>query len=94
MARADEGDVHRCAVVAAVLFVVVTALLAPEIDIYAAPVGMIVGLLPPCAYLFIRGQRGPDRIAFPYREVGTALAVAAVITVVVRAARAVAVRSG
>jgi O-antigen/teichoic acid export membrane protein len=71
-----------CAVVAAVLFVVVTALLAPEIDIYAAPVGMVVGLLPPCAYLFIRGQRGPDRIAFPYREVGTALAVAAVITVV------------
>jgi hypothetical protein len=42
-------------------------------------VGMIAGLLPPCAYLFIRGQRGPDRIAFPYREVGTALAVAAVI---------------
>ena len=69
------------AVSAAVLFIVVTALLAPEIDAYAAPVGMIAGLLPPCAYLFIRGQRGPDRIAFPYREVGTALAVAAVIGV-------------
>jgi O-antigen/teichoic acid export membrane protein len=70
-----------CAVIAAVLFIAVTALLAPEIDIYAAPVGMVVGLLPPCAYLFIRGQKGPDRIAFPYREVGTALALAAVVGV-------------
>jgi len=70
-----------CAVIAAVLFITITALLAPEIDAYAAPVGMIAGLLPPCAYLFIRGQRGPDRIAFPYREVGTALVVAVVIGV-------------
>jgi O-antigen/teichoic acid export membrane protein len=68
-----------CAIVAAVVFIAVTALLAPEIDIYAAPVGMVAGLAPPCAYLFIRSQRGPDRIAFPYREVGTALVVAAVL---------------
>ena len=68
-----------CATGAAALFIAVTALLAPEIDAYAAPVGMVAGLLPPCAYLFIRSQRGPDRIAFPYQEVGTALAVAAVI---------------
>lgn len=64
---------------ACVLFIAVTALLAPEIGIYAAPVGMIAGLAPPCAYLFIRCQRSKDRIRFPYREVGTALLVAGVI---------------
>jgi hypothetical protein len=68
-----------CAIVAAIVFIATTALLAPEIDIYAAPIGMVAGLAPPCAYLFIRSQRGPDRIAFPYREVGTALVVAAAV---------------
>ena len=67
------------AVLACLLFIAVTIALAPAIDTYAAPVGMIAGLLPPSAYLFIRCQRGPDRISFPYREVGTALAVATVI---------------
>ena len=67
------------AVIACVLFIAITALLAPEIGTYAAPVGMIAGLAPPCAYLFVRCQRSKDRIRFPYREVGTALAVAAVI---------------
>jgi hypothetical protein len=57
----------------------VTLALAPVIDTYAAPVGMMAGLLPPSAYLFIRSQRGPDRISFPYREVGTALAIAVVV---------------
>jgi O-antigen/teichoic acid export membrane protein len=67
------------AILAALLFVGITALLAPEIGNYAAPVGLIAGLVPPSAYLFIRSQRGPDRIHFPYREVGTALAVAALL---------------
>ena len=67
------------AVLAAALFIAVTALLAPEIGIYAAPVGMIAGLAPPSLYLFVRCQRGPDRINFPYREVGTATAVAALL---------------
>ena len=67
------------AVGACILFIGITALLAPEIGIYAAPVGMIAGLAPPCAYLFIRGQRNKDRIRFPYREVGTALVVAGVV---------------
>ena len=67
------------AVVACLVFIGVTVVLAPEIDTYAAPVGIIAGLLPPAAYLFIRCQRGPDRIRFPYTEVGTAIAVAVVI---------------
>jgi O-antigen/teichoic acid export membrane protein len=67
------------AVVACLVFIAVTVALAPVIDTYAAPVGIIAGLLPPAAYLFIRCQRGPDRIRFPYTEVGTAIAVAAVI---------------
>ncbi len=67
------------AVLACLLFIAVTIALAPAIDTYAAPVGMIAGLLPPSAYLFIRCQRGPDRISFPYREVGTALTIAVVI---------------
>ena len=66
-------------VLAAVVFLGVTALLAPEIGNYAAPVGMIAGLAPPSVYMFVRCQRGPDRISFPYQEVGTALVVAALI---------------
>ena len=68
-----------CAVIAVILFAVATILLAPEIGTYAAPIGMIAGLGPPSIYLFVRSQRGPDRINFPYREVGTALAIAVVI---------------
>lgn len=68
-----------CAVGAALLFIGVTILLAPEIGNYAAPVGMIAGLAPPGLYLFIRSQNGPDRINFPYREVGTAIVVAAAV---------------
>ena len=66
------------AVLAAVLFIAVTALLAPAIDVYAAPVGMLVGYGLPCLYLFIRGQRGERPMHFPYREIGiaTGLAVA------------------
>ncbi len=70
-----------CAVLAAILFISVTALLAPEIGNYAAPVGMVAGLAPPTIYLFVRSQRSPDRISFPYQEVGTALVVATVIGV-------------
>ncbi len=64
---------------AAVLFIVVTCLLAPEIDAYAAPVGMIVGFGIPATLLFVRGQRGKKPLHFPYREVITAIVLAAVI---------------
>lgn len=66
-------------VVAALLFIGATVFLAPEIGTYAAPVGMVIGLMPPSLYLFVRCQRGPDRISFPYREVGAAIALAVVI---------------
>lgn len=64
---------------AAALFIVVTMLLAPEIGVYAAPVGMIAGMLPPVVYILVRCQRGPDRIAIPYPAVGTALGLAIVV---------------
>ena len=63
-----------CAVLAALLFIGITALLAPEIGNYAAPVGMIAGLAAALRLPLHPLQNGPDRIAFPYREVGTALA--------------------
>jgi O-antigen/teichoic acid export membrane protein len=68
-----------CSLLAVVLFTVATILLAPGIGTYAAPIGMIVGLGLPCVYLFVRAQNGPDRINFPYREVGTGLVVAIVV---------------
>ena len=43
VAGSHEGHLHRCAVLAAVVFIAVTSLLAPEIGNYAAPVGMIAG---------------------------------------------------
>lgn len=64
------------AVLAALLFIGLTLLLAPEIGNYAAPVGMIGGLLVPSVYIFVRCQRGPAPIGFPYREVSTAFALA------------------
>ena len=66
-------------IIAALMFIGVTVLLAPEIGTYAAPIGMIAGLAPPSIYLFVRSQRGPDRINFPYQEVGTAIGVAVVL---------------
>lgn len=68
-----------CVVTGALGFIALTALLAPEIGTYAAPLAMIAALAPPSIYLFVRCQRGPDRINFPYREVGTAIAVAALL---------------
>jgi hypothetical protein len=64
---------------AAGIFVVVTVLLAPEIGVYAAPIGMLAGFWLASAYLFIRGQRGPNRIEFPYGEVARGVIIAAVI---------------
>ena len=66
-------------IAAALLFIGVTCALAGAIDAYAAPVGMIVGFALPASLLFIRGQRGSKPLYFPYREVLTALALAAVI---------------
>ena len=64
---------------AALLFIGVTCALVGEIGVYAAPVGMIVGFGLPALVLFIRGQRGKKPLYFPYREVLTALVLAALI---------------
>ena len=66
---------------AALIFVGVCVLLAPEIGIYAAPVAMLTGFAVPIIYFFVRGQRSEGRIEFPYTEVGKALAVALVLSV-------------
>jgi O-antigen/teichoic acid export membrane protein len=64
------------AVGAAVAFVGITVLLAPAIGIYAAPVAMIASLIGPSIAFFVRGQLSQRRIAFPYRELAIAAAVA------------------
>lgn len=66
-------------IAAALLFIGVTWALAGAVGVYAAPIGMIVGFVSPALFLFIRGQRGKKPLFFPYREVGTALVLAAVI---------------
>ena len=60
------------------MFIGITWLLAPEIGVYAAPIGMIVGFYLPALFLYIKGQRNKPLI-YPYREVATALALAVVI---------------
>jgi O-antigen/teichoic acid export membrane protein len=64
---------------AALLFVGVTWALAGAIGVYAAPVGMIAGFGLPALFLFVRGQLGKKPLFFPYREVATALLLAAAI---------------
>jgi O-antigen/teichoic acid export membrane protein len=64
---------------AALLFIGVTWALAGAIGVYAAPIGMIAGFGLPALFLFVRGQRGKKPLFFPYREVGTALLLAAAI---------------
>ncbi|MET0822945.1 MAG: oligosaccharide flippase family protein [Solirubrobacterales bacterium] len=66
-------------IAAAVLFIGVTWALVGAIDVYAAPIGMIVGFGSPALVLFIRGQRGNKPLYFPYREVATALLLAVLI---------------
>ena len=66
-------------IAAAVLFIGVTWALVGAIDVYAAPIGMIVGFGLPALVLFIRGQRGNKPLYFPYREVATALLLAVLI---------------
>ena len=66
---------------AALIFIGITIALAPEIGIYAAPIGMLVGFGIPVVYFFCRGQFGPKPMAFPYREIGTAIALAVAIGV-------------
>lgn len=64
---------------AALVFVGLCLLLAPEIGIYAAPVAMLAGFTLPITYFFVRCQRSENRIDFPYEEVGKALLVAVAI---------------
>ena len=66
-------------VLAVVLMVGITVLLAPEIGVYAAPIGILVGFGVPSAYLFLRTQLSPKAIDFPYREVLTAFLLAGAV---------------
>ena len=61
------------------IFIGLTLLLAPEIGTYAAPVSMLVAFGLPASYMFVRSQLGNRPIDFPYREVLTALVLAAAI---------------
>jgi hypothetical protein len=70
---------------AAGFFIGTTILLAPEIDAYAAPVGMLVGFGIPSVLMFARGQLGLKPIRFPYREVLTGFLLAAAIVAGVEA---------
>jgi O-antigen/teichoic acid export membrane protein len=67
------------AVGGALLYAATIIVLAPAIGIYAPPIGMLVGLGVPTGYVFVRGQLGDKRIEFPYREVGGALVLAALV---------------
>ncbi len=64
---------------AALAFVGLTVVLAPEIGSYAAPIGMLVGFGVPSVLMFARNQTGRRRIDFPYRAVLIALVMAIVI---------------
>lgn len=66
-------------IAAALIFIGVTWALAGEIGVYAAPIGMIAGFGVPALALFMRGQLGGKPIGFPYREVATALVLAAAL---------------
>jgi O-antigen/teichoic acid export membrane protein len=66
-------------VAAALTFIGLTWALVGEIDVYAAPVAMIVAFVIPGGLLYVRGQRGNTPLRFPYREVLTALALAVAI---------------
>jgi O-antigen/teichoic acid export membrane protein len=64
---------------AALVFIGLCLALAPVIGIYAPPVAMLAGFVAPMSYFFVRCQRGPNRIDFPYSEIARALAIAGVI---------------
>jgi hypothetical protein len=64
---------------AAILFIVATALLAPEIDAYAAPVAMLAAFGIPSVLMFARNQMTTNRIEYPYRAVLVSLVLAAAI---------------
>ena len=66
-------------VAAALMFIGITWALVGAIDVYAAPVAMIVAFILPGGLLYLRGQRGNNPLRFPYREVLTALVLAVAI---------------
>lgn len=65
---------------AAIAFVTITSLLAPEIGAYAAPIGMLVGFGVPSGLMFARNQISSGKpIAFPYLPVAISIVLAAAI---------------
>jgi len=78
-----KGRIHFVlgTILAALVFIGGTVLLAPEIGIYAAPVSMLAGFAVPMLYFAVRCQLGDNRIELPTAELAKALAVAAAIGV-------------
>jgi O-antigen/teichoic acid export membrane protein len=66
-------------VTAALAFIGLTVLLAPELGIYSPPVALLASFGAAAVITFVRGQLSQQRIAFPYVAVATALALAAAI---------------
>jgi O-antigen/teichoic acid export membrane protein len=67
------------AVIAAVLFVVLSIVLIPEIGLEGAPLAMILGFLPPSLYIFYRSQTGRSPIRMPWRSMLSSVAIAVAI---------------
>ncbi|UJA20985.1 lipopolysaccharide biosynthesis protein [Thermoleophilia bacterium SCSIO 60948] len=65
-----------CVVGAAFAFVGVTIATVGALGVYAAPVGLVVAFGVPSLGIFLRGQFGPDPIAFPYSWVARTAACA------------------
>ncbi len=59
-------------VMSAVTFVGWMAVLVPRIGIIGTPIAAILAFGIPCAVMFIRNQRGPNPVHFPYRAIVTA----------------------
>ncbi len=65
---------------AAIAFIALTMLLAPEIGAYAAPIGMLFGFGVPSVAMFARNQISSGKpIDFPYRPVAGAIVAAAAL---------------
>lgn len=64
-------------VLAALMFIGLSVALIPVLDLYGAPVAMLIAFAIPGAYVLYRSQTGKQPIAIPYRSLGIALVGAA-----------------
>ncbi len=72
------------AIWAAVSFVGLMMILVPAFGIIGTPLAMLGAFGSSCAFLWIRGQRGPKPLEFPYVSLVGAIALAAVVAVFFR----------